>query len=194
METLFTLTANAVKLDEEPVALQAIEFWSTICDEEIQIQDDNEGMILEVQLGVVGDICRALDDTVLPFCDGIMTNLLKGPIKSLASQICQTSNILMLWRHCPYDRCGRRRHDGVCEPTETRASLRLIQAYSRFKSSKADLMMPCANHLLKFTETVFQDSNRDDAVTMAAIAVLGDLADSPQSQRQDFIQRYNIPH
>ncbi|KAK9168065.1 hypothetical protein Syun_000205 [Stephania yunnanensis] len=39
MQTLFELTSKAVKEDEEPVALQAIEFWSSICDEEIELQD-----------------------------------------------------------------------------------------------------------------------------------------------------------
>lgn len=40
MDTLYTLTSNAVKVDEEPVALQAIEFWSSICDDEILIQEE----------------------------------------------------------------------------------------------------------------------------------------------------------
>ncbi|KAA8517738.1 hypothetical protein F0562_015203 [Nyssa sinensis] len=39
MQTIFELTSNAVKGDEEAVALQAIEFWSSICDEEIELQD-----------------------------------------------------------------------------------------------------------------------------------------------------------
>lgn len=39
MQSLFELTSNAVKGDEEAVALQAIEFWSSICDEEIELQD-----------------------------------------------------------------------------------------------------------------------------------------------------------
>jgi importin subunit beta-1 len=39
MQTLFQLTSNAVKGDEESVALQAIEFWSSICDEEIELQE-----------------------------------------------------------------------------------------------------------------------------------------------------------
>jgi importin subunit beta-1 len=43
MDTIFYLTANAVKGDEEPVALQAVEFWSAICDEEIALQDEYEG-------------------------------------------------------------------------------------------------------------------------------------------------------
>ncbi|VAH89902.1 unnamed protein product [Triticum turgidum subsp. durum] len=42
IQTLFELTANAARADEEQVALQAIEFWSTICDEEVAIQEDAE--------------------------------------------------------------------------------------------------------------------------------------------------------
>ncbi|KAG0448375.1 hypothetical protein HPP92_027870 [Vanilla planifolia] len=40
MQDIFSITAKAVKEDEEPVALQAIEFWSSICDEEIDILDE----------------------------------------------------------------------------------------------------------------------------------------------------------
>ncbi|PQQ12670.1 importin subunit beta-1 [Prunus yedoensis var. nudiflora] len=39
MQALFELTSNAVKGDEEAVALQAIQFWSSICDEEIELQE-----------------------------------------------------------------------------------------------------------------------------------------------------------
>ncbi|PRP78822.1 hypothetical protein PROFUN_00995 [Planoprotostelium fungivorum] len=40
MQTLFGLTVNAIKQDEEPMALQSIEFWSTICDEEADCDYD----------------------------------------------------------------------------------------------------------------------------------------------------------
>ncbi|KAE8686580.1 L-type lectin-domain containing receptor kinase IV.2-like [Hibiscus syriacus] len=36
---IMKLTSNAVKGDEETVALQATEFWSSICDEEIELQE-----------------------------------------------------------------------------------------------------------------------------------------------------------
>ncbi|MFQ6620804.1 hypothetical protein Gotur_002260, partial [Gossypium turneri] len=39
MQTLFQLTSNAVKGDEETLALQAIEFWSCVCGEEIELQE-----------------------------------------------------------------------------------------------------------------------------------------------------------
>jgi importin subunit beta-1 len=40
MDTIFQLTHNAVKNDEEDVAKQAIEFWCSICEEETAIQED----------------------------------------------------------------------------------------------------------------------------------------------------------
>eukprot|EP01111_Echinosteliopsis_oligospora_P003973 TRINITY_DN1625_c0_g1_i2.p1 TRINITY_DN1625_c0_g1~~TRINITY_DN1625_c0_g1_i2.p1 ORF type:complete len:655 (-),score=151.14 TRINITY_DN1625_c0_g1_i2:191-2155(-) len=35
IQTIFNITLESIKKDPEPVALQAIEFWSTVCDEEI---------------------------------------------------------------------------------------------------------------------------------------------------------------
>lgn len=40
MVTLFGLTTAAIDGDEEKVALQAIEFWSTLCEEEIDLIDE----------------------------------------------------------------------------------------------------------------------------------------------------------
>ena len=39
METIFSLTKHAIEKDEEEVAKQAIEFWSSICEEEIDLID-----------------------------------------------------------------------------------------------------------------------------------------------------------
>jgi importin subunit beta-1 len=40
--TIIQLTVLGMKHENEKVALQAIEFWSTVCDEEIEIQAENE--------------------------------------------------------------------------------------------------------------------------------------------------------
>lgn len=40
-KALFGLTIQGMKSDEEDVAKLAVEFWSTVCEEEISIEDDN---------------------------------------------------------------------------------------------------------------------------------------------------------
>lgn len=42
MKVLFDLTFTAIKTDDEKVAFQAIEFWSTLCEEEMDIVDEIE--------------------------------------------------------------------------------------------------------------------------------------------------------
>ncbi|GAB7360007.1 hypothetical protein MBLNU230_g7532t1 [Neophaeotheca triangularis] len=41
-KALFGLTIQGMKSDEEDVAKLAVEFWCTVCEEEISIEDDNE--------------------------------------------------------------------------------------------------------------------------------------------------------
>jgi len=42
IETLFNLSTTAIRSDDATVGMQAIEFWNTICDEEIDIIQDHE--------------------------------------------------------------------------------------------------------------------------------------------------------
>lgn len=42
MQKIFNITLEAIKKDQEPVAQQAVEFWSTVCDEEIYLAEELE--------------------------------------------------------------------------------------------------------------------------------------------------------
>ena len=42
METLYTLTLNSIQNDDENIAKQAIEFWTTVCEGEIDRRDDQD--------------------------------------------------------------------------------------------------------------------------------------------------------
>jgi len=44
---------------------------------EMGLQNFEEYQVCAITVGVVGDLCRALEEKILPFCDGIMTQLLK---------------------------------------------------------------------------------------------------------------------
>ncbi|KIZ03724.1 Importin subunit beta-1 [Monoraphidium neglectum] len=42
MQEVFNLSVKAIKEDEEDVALQAVEFWSTLCDYELELEEEGE--------------------------------------------------------------------------------------------------------------------------------------------------------
>ncbi|MCL7026827.1 hypothetical protein MKW94_006233 [Papaver nudicaule] len=170
---------------------------------EMGLQNFEEYQVCAISVGVVGDICRALDDKIVPFCDGIMTLLLsdlsngvlhrsvKPPIFSCFGDIG-----LAIGEHfekyLAYAIPMMQKASEVCanidnddeEMMDYGNQLRrgIFEAYSGIlqglKGSKADLMLPHAGHLLQFIELVFNDKNRDESVSKAAVAVLGDLADT----------------
>eukprot|EP01018_Ginkgo_biloba_P007970 Gb_04236 [translate_table: standard] len=171
---------------------------------EMGLQNFEEYQVCAITVGVVGDICRALEDKVLPFCDGIMTQLLKDlssnqlhrsvkpPIFSCFGDIALAIGehfekyliyaMPMLQRAAELSVESAGRED---EMTEYTNQLRngIIEAYSGIfqgfkKSPKAELLMPYAGHILLFLENIYQDKDRDDAVTKAAVGVMGDLADT----------------
>ncbi|KAI3875601.1 hypothetical protein MKX03_001552 [Papaver bracteatum] len=86
---------------------------------EMGLQNFEEYQVCTITVGVVGDICRALEDKILPYCDGIMTQLLKNlssnqlhrsvkpPIFSCFGDIAlaigeNVSSILFLFLHINY--------------------------------------------------------------------------------------------
>ncbi|KAH0470402.1 hypothetical protein IEQ34_000125 [Dendrobium chrysotoxum] len=170
---------------------------------EMGLQNYEEYQVCSISVGVVGDICRAVDEKILPYCDGIMSNLLKNLSNSMLHRSvkaplfsCFGDIALAIGenfeKYVPYvmpmlqgaaELCANL-DDNDEEMLEYGNQLRrgIFEAYSGilqgFKTSKAELMMPFANHLLQFTEAVFRETNRDDAVTKAAVAVIGDLADT----------------
>jgi hypothetical protein len=42
MQEIFNLTVKAIKEDNEEVSLQAVEFWSTLCDYELELEEEGE--------------------------------------------------------------------------------------------------------------------------------------------------------
>ncbi|CAA2967357.1 importin subunit beta-1-like [Olea europaea subsp. europaea] len=170
---------------------------------EMGLQNFEEYQVCAISVGVVGDISRALDDKVLPYCDGIMTLLLKdlssGELhRSVKPPIfsCFGDIALAIGEHFEkyigYALPMMQSASEVCaqmddndeEMVDYGNQLRrsIFEAYSGilqgFKNSKADLMLPHAPHLLQFIELVANDQHRDESVTKAAVAVLGDLADA----------------
>lgn len=170
---------------------------------EMGLQNYEEYQVCAVSVGVVGDVCRALDEKVLPFCDGIMTQLLKDlssnelhrsvkpPIFSCFGDIAlaigdQFDKYLkyampMLQGAAEVSAQATAKDDEtILYTNELRKGI--LEAYSGiyqgFKNTKVDSLIPYTGHILQFLESIYQDKDRDDAVTRAAIGVLGDIADT----------------
>ncbi|MQL80033.1 hypothetical protein Taro_012476 [Colocasia esculenta] len=170
---------------------------------EMGLQNFEEYQVCSISVGVVGDICRALDEKILPFCDGIMSQLLKNlsdarlhrsvkpPIFSCFGDIALAIGD-NFEKYLPYVVPMLQGAAELCSQIDSQDEEMLdygnqlrtciFDAYSGilqgFKGSKPDLMMPYAGHILQFIENVFKDKNRDEAVTKSAVAVMGDLADA----------------
>jgi len=182
---------------------------------EAGLQNYEEYQVCSISVGVVGDICRALEDKILPFCDRIMTVLLKDLSNSMLNRSvkppifsCFGDIALAIGenfeKYLPYampmlqgaaellGTLDQSDDDMVDYGNQLRRGI--FEAYSGIlqgiKGPKAQLMIPYATHLLQFTEAIFRDRSRDDSVTKAAVAVLGDLADTLGASSKDLFQTH----
>ncbi|KAH6667516.1 armadillo-type protein [Halenospora varia] len=65
-KALFGLTIMGMKSDEEDVAKLAVEFWSTVCEEEIAIEDDNAQVERTDQMRPIFHFCAVATNEVVP--------------------------------------------------------------------------------------------------------------------------------
>ncbi|XP_044477424.1 importin subunit beta-1-like [Mangifera indica] len=182
---------------------------------EMGLQNFEDYQVCAITVGVVGDICRALEEKILPYCDGIMTQLLKDlssnqlhrsvkpPIFSCFGDIALAigesfEKYLMYAMPMLQSAAELSVHtSGVDEDMmEYTNSLRngILEAYSGifqgFKGSpKIQLLMPYAPHILQFLDSLYLEKDMDEVVTKAAIGVLGDLADTLGSNASALIQQ-----
>ncbi|KAF5734345.1 importin subunit beta-1-like [Tripterygium wilfordii] len=182
---------------------------------EVGLQNFEDYQVCAITVGVVGDICRALEDKILPYCDGIMTQLLKDlasnqlhrsvkpPIFSCFGDIALAigehfEKYLMYVMPMLQSAADLSAHTSVADDdmTEYTNSLRngILEAYSGifqgFKGSpKTQLLMPYAPHVLQFLDSLYMEKDMDDVVTKTAIGVLGDLADTLGTNAGPLIQQ-----
>ncbi|KAJ4842329.1 Importin subunit beta-1 [Turnera subulata] len=182
---------------------------------EMGLQNFEEYQVCAVTVGVVGDVCRALEDKILPYCDGIMTQLLKDlssnqlhrsvkpPIFSCFGDIALAigesfEKYLMYAMPMLQSAAELSAHTSGAddEMTEYTNSLRngILEAYSGilqgFKNSpKTQLLIPYAPYILQFLDSMYMEKDMDDVVFKTAIGVLGDLADTLGSNVGTLIQQ-----
>ncbi|KAJ4779228.1 Importin subunit beta-1 [Rhynchospora pubera] len=170
---------------------------------EMGLTNFEEYQVCSISVGVVGDICRALDDKILPYCDGIMTILLKDLSNAMLNRSvkppifsCFGDIALAIGekfdKYLIYAAPMMQSASEMCMHLDTTDDdmveyinqLRrgIFEAYSGmlqgFKNSNSEIMIPYARSLVQFIEAVFKDNISDDLVTKAAVAALGDVADA----------------
>ncbi|KAF5734975.1 importin subunit beta-1-like [Tripterygium wilfordii] len=152
---------------------------------EVGLQNFEDYQVCAITVGVVGDICRALEDKILPYCDGIMTQLLKDlasnqlhrsvkpPIFSCFGDIALAIgehfekylmySMPMLQSAADLSAQASGADDDMTEYTN---SLRngILEAYSGifqgFKGSpKTQLLMPYAPHVLQFLDSLYLEKD-----------------------------------
>ncbi|XP_057519337.1 importin subunit beta-1-like [Amaranthus tricolor] len=170
---------------------------------EMGLTNFEEYQVCSITVGVVGDICRALDDKILPYCDQVMSLLLrnlssgdlhrsvKPPIFSCFGDIALAIGA-EFEKYLSYAIPMLQSASEVCAQMDTNddeimeygniLKRSIFEAYSGIlqglKDAKPELLVPHAKHLLQFLEFIFRDKQRDESVTKAAIAALGDLTDA----------------
>ncbi|KAL6577375.1 hypothetical protein OROMI_011651 [Orobanche minor] len=175
------------------------------------LQNSEEHQVCVISVRVVGDICRALDDKILPYCDGIMTDLHKHlSSRELHCSVkphifsCFGDIALAIGEHFEKymgpdlpmmqgasEECAQMDYSDeemIAYGNQLRRSI--FEAYSGilqgFKNSKAKLMLPHAPELLQFVECVAKDEHK------AAVAVLGNLADALGSDVKMLLEDANF--
>ncbi|KAL0317980.1 UNVERIFIED_CONTAM: Importin subunit beta-1 [Sesamum angustifolium] len=152
---------------------------------EMGLQNFEEYQVCAVTVGVVGDICRALEDKILPYCDGIMTQLLKDlssnqlhrsvkpPIFSCFGDIALAigenfEKYLMYAMPMLQSAAELSAHTSGAddEMIEYTNLLRngILEAYSGifqgFKNSpKTQLLIPYAPHILQFLDSIYMEKD-----------------------------------
>ncbi|CAP68101.1 uncharacterized protein PODANS_1_19650 [Podospora anserina S mat+] len=72
-KALFGLTILGMKSDDEDVAKLAVEFWSTVCEEEIAIEDDNAQVESSEQMRPFYNFSRVATNEVVPVLLALLT-------------------------------------------------------------------------------------------------------------------------
>ena len=179
------------------------------------LENHEEHQVCATTVGVVGDLCRALDAKIEPYCEGIVSLLLhdlgseklhrsvKPPILSCFGDLALAMGP-QFSRFLPYVvnmLHGATQLSMSTDPDDEdlidyNNELRngIFEAYAgilqgfKTDTEKLAAVREHVPFVLQFIEAVSKDSNRDSAVTRSMVGVLGDMADTIDGVGQLFLQ------
>ncbi|DAZ92715.1 TPA: hypothetical protein N0F65_012409 [Lagenidium giganteum] len=175
------------------------------------LRNSEEYMVCSVAVGVVGDLCRALEKKVLSLCDDIVSALIdilknpalnrsvKPPVLSCFGDIALAvegdferyvaSSMLMILQAA--DACGSITTDdediieymNQLRESVLEALTGIVQGLGA--ANKAPMLLEYAPQIGMFLMTIANDRNRADGVTTAAVGLIGDMGQAMGKQVAD---------
>ena len=100
MNTLFQLTMKAVKLDQPEVGMQALEFWSSICDQEAGLLEEDADAAEEAKQAGIAPPAAQCAGYVQAALQHLVPMLLEGMCKQEEDQDDDTWNLAMASGTC----------------------------------------------------------------------------------------------
>ncbi len=185
--------ANAVGPQFEPY----MEYFTPILL--MGLRNSEEYMVCNVAVGVVGDLCRALEKKLLPRCDEIMTaliDILKNPSlnRTVKPPVLSSFGDIALAIEGDYDRYIASsiqmilQAAGACGTIATEDE-EIIEYMNQLRESvlealtgitqglgsanKASMLLEYAQQIAAFLATIASDQERAETVTTAAVGLLG---------------------
>lgn len=184
---------------------------------EIGLRNHEEWQVCQSTVGTVSDVCRSLEEQILPWCDNLMRllseNLASTSVhRSIKPHIlsCFSDIALSLGEHfekyvagvmqilkAAMDLSLQGAHAEDEDFYEYNNQLRsgiidafsgILQGLGHAKAEQHALHQP-AMFMIDFIGTVVQDKNRDDTVTRVAVGLLGDIASSLPSLAPVFSEK-----
>lgn len=153
-----------------------------------------------ITVGLVGDLCRALERRIEPFCPDIITALsdalketnlhrsVKPPVVATFGEVAmaleagfepymQFSLMLLLQAsttQAPTDDVDLIEYINLLRENILEAYTGIIQGLK--EGNRIDLFLPYAQSVLQFLQQIASDPNRDEFVVSKAVGVIGDVA------------------
>lgn len=194
-DALLAVSSLVTALDKDFIRYMEA-FFPFLC---VGLQNHQEYQVCSISVGIVGDVCRALGESVLPFCNTFITVLLqnlqspvlhrsvKPPILSCFGDIAlaigpKFSIYLNACMDILRQACSMRATEDDYDMIEYVNELRegILEAYTGIVQGMKDKqqLFPYVEHMVLFIgEVIYRDTNKNEAVTRGSVGLLGDICD-----------------
>jgi len=169
--------------------------------------------VCSIATGVIGDVARAIEGAIQPYCNEIMTALLENLQdphlnRSVKPDVLSCIGDVALAINGGFEHYLQATLTMLLQASHTMApdddedlveyvnGLRecILEAYTGIiqglkDGGKVDLLVPYTEHIIGFLEMLSNDANHDEAVLRNSIGCLGDLASSLGPRIRDYVSR-----